>query len=189
MESKIQRQQAPAGLRLREMNSAEGAKIKTSSQAPRIDLKDKVTGAAQYIEDLPDLPNTAYGATLLSPYSHARILSVDSSDALKMSGVLGVVDREHLDGINPRLKVAPHEHFKLTDDQDFIAIDKVRFDGDLVALVVAEDMRTAQLALEKIHVEYEPLPAVFDAAEALAPSAPILHEERGTNLLLEDSLT
>lgn len=154
----------------------------------RIDLKDKVTGAAEYVEDLPDLPNTAYGATLLSPYSHARILSIDSSEAERLPGVLAVVDREHLDGQNPRLKVAPHEHFKLSDDQDFIAIDKVRFDGELVAAVVAEDLRSAQRALEKIRVEYEPLPAVFDAAEALAPGAPIVHEERGSNLLLEDSL-
>ena len=77
---------------------------------PRIDLKDKVTGRAEYIEDLPDLPNTMYGATLLSPYSHARILRIDCSAALKIPGVLGVVDREHLDGVNPRLKLAPHEH-------------------------------------------------------------------------------
>ena len=126
---------------------------------------------------------------LLSPYSHARILRIDSSAALKMPGVLAVVDREHLDGVNPRLKLAPHEHLKITDDQDFVAIDKVRFDGDLVAVVLAENLRSAERALETIQVEYEPLPAVFDAAEALAPGAPILHEERGTNLLLEDSLT
>ena len=158
-------------------------------EAPqRIDLRDKVTGVAQYVEDLPDLPNTAYAATLLSPYSYARILSIDSSEAERSPGVLAVVDREHLDGQNPRLKVAPHEHFKLADDQDFIAIDKVRFDGELVAAVVAEDLRSAQRALEKIRVEYEPLPPVFDGAEALAPGAPIIHEERGTNLLLEDSL-
>ena len=155
---------------------------------PRIDLREKVTGQAQYIEDLPDLPSTAYGATLLSPYSHARILSIDSSSAEKSPGVLAVLDREHLDGQNPRLKLARHEHFKLTDDQDFIAIDKVRFEGELVALVVAEDLRSAQRALEKVRVEYEPLPPVFDAVAALAPGAPILHEERGTNLLLEDSL-
>jgi CO/xanthine dehydrogenase Mo-binding subunit len=183
MESKIQNRKPV-------LSNAEGSKIKNSSQAaPRIDLKDKVTGQAQYVEDLPDLPNTAYGATLLSPYSHARILSIDSAEALKMAGVLGIVDREHLDGVNPRLKVAPHEHLKITDDQDFVAIDKVRFDGDLVALVVADDLGTAERALEKIHVEYEPLPPVFDAVEALAPGAPILHEDRGTNLLLEDSLT
>src|SRR6185436_10632374 len=156
--------------------------------APRIDLKDKVTGRAQYVEDLPDLPNTIYGAPLLSSYSHAKILSIDSAEALKMPGVLGIVDRDHLDGVNPRLKVAPHEHFKLIDDQDFVAIDKVRYDGDYVALIVAEDLHTAERALEKIHVEYEPLPSVFDAGEALAAGAPILHEERGSNLLLEDSL-
>ena len=155
---------------------------------PRIDLREKVTGQAEYIEDLPDLPLTAYGATLLSPYSHAKILSIDASEAERSPGVLAVLDREHLDGQNPRLKLAPHEHFKLTDDQDFVAIDKVRFEGELVALVVAEDLRSAQRALEKIRVEYEPLPPVFDAVEALAPGAPILHEERGTNLLLEDSL-
>ena len=156
--------------------------------APRIDLKDKVTGRAQYVEDLPDLPNTIYGAPLLSSYSHAKILSIDSAEALKMPGVLGIVDRDHLDGVNPRLKVAPHEHFKLIDDQDFVAIDKVRYDGDHVALIVAEDLHTAERAVEKIHVEYEPLPSVFDAGEALAVGAPILHEERDSNLLLEDSL-
>ena len=155
---------------------------------PRIDLREKVSGQAQYIEDLPDLPQTAYGATLLSPYSHARILSIDSSEAEGCPNILAILDREHLDGLNPRLKLAHHEHLKLSDDQDFIAIDKVRFDGELVAVVVAEDLRTAQRALEKIRVEYEPLPAVFDATEALDPGAPILHEERGTNLLLEDSL-
>ena len=155
---------------------------------PRIDLREKVTGQAQYIEDLPDLPLTAYGATLLSPYAHAKILSIDAAEAERSPGVLAVLDREHLDGQNPRLKLAPHEHFKLTDDQDFVAIDKVRFEGELVAVVVAEDLRSAQRALEKIRVEYEPLPPVFDAVEALAPGAPILHQERGTNLLLEDSL-
>ena len=165
------------------------SKIENRAEAqPRIDLREKVTGQARYIEDLPNLPSTAYGATLLSPYSHAKIVSIDSTEAEKSPGVLGVVDREHLDGLNPRLKLAPHEHLKLTDDQDFIAINKVRFDGELVAMVVAEDLRAAERALEKIHVEYEPLAAVFDATEALAPGAPILHEDRGTNLLLEDSL-
>ena len=155
---------------------------------PRIDLRDKVTGRAQYVEDLPDLPNTAYGAPILSPYSHARIVRIDSTEALKLPGVLGIVDRDHLDGVNPRLKLAPHEHLRIVDDQDVVAIDKVRFDGDLVALIVADDLRTAERAREKVRVEYEPLPPIFDAVEALAPGAPILHEERGSNLLLEDSL-
>jgi CO/xanthine dehydrogenase Mo-binding subunit len=179
MESKIQNRKPV-------LTNAEGSK--GSGFAPRIDLRDKVTGQAQYVEDLPDLPNTAYGAALLSPYSHARILRIDSTEALKMPGVLGIVDREHLDGVKPRLKLAPHEHLKIIDDQDFVAIDKVRFDGDLVAVVVAEDLRSAERARERVYVEYEPLPPVFDAVEALAPGAPVLHEERGGNLLLEDSL-
>ena len=190
MESKIENQipvlSPSTSLR---MNSAEGFNSTDwANAAPRIDLRDKVTGTAHYIEDMPDLPTTAYGATLLSPYSHARILRVDPSEALKMPGVLGIVDREHLDGINPRLKLAPHEHLKTIDDQDFVAMEKVRFDGDLVAVVAAEDLRTAERALENIHVEYEPLTPVFDAGEALADGAPVLHEERGTNLLAEDSL-
>jgi CO/xanthine dehydrogenase Mo-binding subunit len=156
--------------------------------APRIDLREKVTGQAQYVEDLPDLSNTAYGAPLLSPYSHARILRIDSSEALKMPGVLGIVDRDHLDDVNPRLKLAQHEHLKIVDDQDIVAIDKVLFDGDLVALIVAEDLRAAEQAREKIHIEYEPLAPVFDAVEALTSGAAILHEDRGSNLLLEDSL-
>lgn len=168
------------------LSEAEDSKL--GPALPRIDLEDKVTGRAQYVEDLPDLPNTVYGAPLLSPYSHARILHIDAADALKLPGVLGIVDRDHLDGVHPRLKVAPHEHLKIVDDQDFVAVDKVRYDGDLVALVVAEDLPIAEHALEHIHVEYEPLEAVFDAAEALAPGAPILHEGRGGNLLLEDSL-
>src|SRR4030095_7273038 len=183
MESKMQNRKPV-------LSNAEGSKIKNSSRAaPRIDLKDKVTGQAQYVEDLPDLPNTAYGVPLLSPYSHARVLRIDSSEALKLPEVLGIVDRDHLDGANPRLKVAPHEHLRIIDDQDFLATDKVRSDGALVALLIAEDLRSAEQAREKVRVEYEPLPAVFDAMEALAPDAPILHEERGSNLLLEDSLS
>jgi CO/xanthine dehydrogenase Mo-binding subunit len=163
--------------------------VKASGEHPRIDLWEKVTGQAHYVEDLPDLPGTAYGALLLSPYSHAKIVAIDSTAAERSSGVLAVLDREHLDGLNPKLKVARHEHFKLRDDQNFIATDKVRFDGELVAAVVAEDLRSAERAVEKIRVDYEPLPPVFDATAALALDAPILHEDLGTNLLLEDRLS
>ena len=155
---------------------------------PRIDSLEKVTGQAMYVEDLPDLPGMAIAANLLSPYSHARILTIDSSKAERLPGVLAVLDRERLDGLNPMLPAPRHEIFKLSSDQTFIATDKVRFDGELVAQVVAEDLRTARRALELIEIEYEVLRPVFDADEALAPGAPILHEERGTNLLLEDKL-
>ncbi len=155
---------------------------------PRIDAREKVTGEARYIEDLPDLPGMAYGATLLSPFSHARILSIDSSRAERLPGVLGIIDRDHLDGLNPMLTAPRHPLFNLPEDQTFIATDKVRFDGELVAGVVAEDIRTACRAVELIKVDYQLLSPVFDASEALAPDAPVLHEKKGSNLLLEDKL-
>ncbi|MBI2348520.1 MAG: xanthine dehydrogenase family protein molybdopterin-binding subunit [Deltaproteobacteria bacterium] len=164
------------------------SKIQNREDQPRIDAREKVTGRAKYVEDLPELPGMIYGAPLLSPYSHARILSIDSSKAESLAGVLAVLHRGCLDGLNPMLAAPRHEHFKLTADQSFIAVDKVRFDGELVAMVVAENLRAARRALELIDVEYELLPPVFDAAEALAPGAPLLHEERGSNLLLEDKL-
>jgi CO/xanthine dehydrogenase Mo-binding subunit len=163
-------------------------KIQNWEPEPRADLQEKVVGKAKYVEDLPDLPGMCYGATLLSPYSHARIRSIDSSKAEQLPGVLGVLHRERLDGLNPLLPAPKHELMRLSPDENFIAIDKVRFDGELVAAVAAEDLRTARRAAELIEVEYEPLPAVFDAGEALAPGAPILHEGKGTNLLLEDKL-
>lgn len=159
-----------------------------SRDPPRVDGRDKVTGRAKYVEDLPEPPGIAYAAPLLSPYSHARILSIDSSEAERLSGVLGIVDREHLDGFNPLLSGARHELFKLSPDQTFITTDKVRFDGELVALVAAEDLRIARSAIELIRVEYEPLAAVFDGEDALSPGAPLLHEAKGSNLLLEDKL-
>jgi len=166
----------------------EAKSLKKREDQPRIDAREKVTGRAKYVEDLPGLPGMIYGAPLLSPYSHARILSIDSSKAESFAGVFAVLHRGCLDGLNPMLAASRHEHFKLAADQSFIAMDKVRFDGELVAMVVAENLRAARHALELIDVEYELLPPVFDADEALASGAPLLHEGRGSNLLLEDKL-
>ncbi|HEY3304256.1 MAG TPA: xanthine dehydrogenase family protein molybdopterin-binding subunit [Candidatus Binatia bacterium] len=163
-------------------------KIQNWEPEPRTDLQEKVVGKAKYVEDLPDLPGLAHGATLLSPYSHARIRSIDSSKAEKLPGVLGVVHREKLDGLNPLLPEHKHELLKIGPDQNFIAIDKVRFDGELVALVAADDPRTAHRAAGLIEIDYEPLPPVCSAEEALAPGAPLVHEKHGSNLLLEDKL-
>src|SRR5947207_5638194 len=77
---------------------------------PRIDAREKVTGRAMYVEDLPALPGMAYVAPLRSPYSHARIVSIDVSRALALPGVLGVLDRDHLDGFDPHATVEPLRH-------------------------------------------------------------------------------
>jgi CO/xanthine dehydrogenase Mo-binding subunit len=156
---------------------------------PRIDSEAKVTGQAKYTEDLPDLPGMIYGAMLLSPYSHARILSIDSSKAEKLPGVLAVLYRDRLEGINPVRPLAKFvEEVDLPDDQPFIAIDKVRFDGEVVAAVAAETLAAARRAAELIDVRYESLPPLFDPAEALSPGAVLLHEQKKTNLVFEDHL-
>ena len=150
---------------------------------PRIDMRPKVTGSAKYIEDLPEPAGLLYGAVLTSPYSHANIVSIDSSEADRLPGVVGVLHRDHLGDFYPLRPLPRNEHFKLTQDQPFIAIDKVRFNGEVVAIVAAEDLRTAQRAVDLIDVVYEPLPHVYDGSEALGAGAPLMHEQKGTNLL------
>jgi CO/xanthine dehydrogenase Mo-binding subunit len=156
--------------------------------APRIDMRPKVTGSAKYIEDLPEPEGLLYGAVLTSPYSHARIVSIDSSRAESLPGVAGVLHRDHLGDFHPLRPLPRNEHFKLTQDQPFMAIDKVRYNGEVVAIVAADDLRTAERALDLIDVTYDPLPHVYDGSEALSAGAPLVHEGKGTNLLLEDKL-
>src|SRR5262249_35268908 len=158
---------------------------------PRVDAHDKVTGQARYVEDLPEVPGMVYGACLRSPYSHARIVSIDTTRAEALPGVLGVLDRAHLDGVDPGAKVgeaAPAAIRGTTAELGFITTDKARFQGDLLGMVAAVDRRTAERAVALIDVEYEVLPPVFSAAEALDPAAPLVHEALGSNLALVDSL-
>ena len=152
-------------------------------------MRDKVTGQAQYVEDLPDLPNTAFGATLLSPYSHARILPHrfhrSSQDAWGLRGRRSGASRRH----EPKTQARAARAFKNYRRPGFRRHRKSALRRR--SRRRGRRRRSAHggaRAREKIHVEYEPLPAVFDAVEALAPGAPNLHEERGSNLLLEDSL-
>jgi CO/xanthine dehydrogenase Mo-binding subunit len=156
--------------------------------SPRIDMRPKVTGSAKYIEDLPEPEGFLYGAVLASPYSHARIVSIDSAQAERLPGVVGVLHRDYIGDFYPLRPLPRNEHFKLTPDQPFMAIDKVRFNGEVVAIVAAADLRTAERALEFIDVTYDPLSHVYDGSEALRPGAPLVHEQKETNLLLEDKL-
>src|SRR6266508_2277095 len=82
------------------------------SEGPRIDLRAKVTGQAQYLEDLPTPTNVTYAATIRSPYSHARINSIDASRALELPGVLAVLTRDQLDEYELNLSPEPWDrHF------------------------------------------------------------------------------
>ncbi|MDE0030770.1 MAG: xanthine dehydrogenase family protein molybdopterin-binding subunit [Deltaproteobacteria bacterium] len=140
------------------------------SDVPRVDGNAKVCGSAQYTADI-ELPGMLHAKALRSPHPHARLVSVDVSKAAALPGVIAVVTRDDLEGLNPY-------YGAVVEDQPVLAIDRVRCVGDIVAAVAAEEREIAEEAVELIEVEYEPLPAVFDVVEAAEPGAPILHEER-----------
>ncbi len=134
------------------------------------DAEQKVTGQIPYALNV-ELPRMGYARCVRSPHAHARILRVDASRAAALPGVITVLTRDDLadDHLFPYYGAA-------IKDQPIVAIDKARHVGDVVAAVVAEDADTAAAAVELVEVEYEELPAVFDAVEALQPGAPLVHE-------------
>ena len=112
---------------------------------PRVDTRDKVTGRAVYVEDLPERPGTLHAAAIRSPYSHARIKSINSKAAEEVPGVAAVLHGGNVDQFEIHGEPSSWK-------QQFIASDRVRFDGDLVGLVVAEDQRTAQRAADLVEI-------------------------------------
>ncbi|MBM2809319.1 MAG: hypothetical protein HW416_78, partial [Chloroflexi bacterium] len=125
--------------------------------------------------------NTAYAVPICSRYSHARIVSIDCSRAEQLAGVRAILTRDQLPEYDLNLEPRP-------GDQRFIVTDKVRFDGDLIGMVAADDLRTARRAADLVDVEYEPLAPIFSVEDARSPGAPLLHEDLGTNFVLADTL-
>lgn len=135
------------------------------TSSTRVDARDKVMGKAVYIDDIR-LPGMLYGKLLRSRYAHARIVSIDTSQAEKLPGVKAVVTGADL----------PFLHGESLLDEPFLARDKVRYTGEAVAGVVAVDRETAEEALALIRVEYEELPPLFDPVQSAAPGAPLIHD-------------
>ena len=126
---------------------------------------DKVSGNFQYSADV-SLPGMIWGKVLRSPYPHAKIVKIDASKALAMPGVHAVITGQDTLGMRIGRSVR---------DVPLLAEDEVRFVGEKVAAVAADDPDLAEEALLMIEVEYEPLPAVFDPVEAMDPVAPLVH--------------
>jgi len=134
----------------------------------KLDGLAKATGAALYADDLT-LPGMLHAKILRSPHAHARIRSIDTSAALALPGVHAVITGKDLP--------IPYGVIPWTQDEHALAPDKVRFIGDEVAAVAALDEDTANLALKKLRVEYEPLRAFLEPEEALATPEPQIHEQ------------
>ncbi len=141
---------------------------------PRPDALGKVTGAAVYPADLVR-PGMLHLQVVFAHRPHARIRSIDASRALQHAGVVTVLTAADV----------PYNPYGLIDaDQPVLCGDVVRFEGDKVALVVAESKEAAVAGASLVTVAYDDLPAVTDARAALAAGAPLVHEHLGSNQLL-----
>ena len=146
--------------------------LSVGARYPKLDAMEKVQGKAVYIHDLR-LPRMLYGKILWSEHAHARIVNIDTSRAENLPGVRAVIT-----GYNtPEIRTG---FFK---DNPVLKKDKVRQFRDEVAAVAADSEEIAAEALKLIDVEYEPLPAVFDPFEAMQEGAPLIHEDKESNIL------
>ena len=133
---------------------------------PRLDAWEKATGQIQYTGDMT-MTGMLHGKILWSPHPHALIKRIDTSAALAMPGVHAVLTHKDVAG--------PNLYGVAVLDQRVLAQGKVRSVGDAVALIAAESEEQAEAALDRIVVDYEPLPGVFTIEAALAPNAPLVN--------------
>jgi carbon-monoxide dehydrogenase large subunit len=131
-----------------------------------------IRGQGKYVDDV-QLPGMLHGAVLRSPVAHARIVSIDTSAALQHPKVHAVITGKDLEA--QKLAWMPTMSY---DTQAVLATDKVRFQGQEVAFVIADDRYSARDALELIDVEYDRLPAVVNARKALDPDAPVIRDDK-----------
>jgi len=139
----------------------------------RKDAQEKVTGQAMYVHDM-ELPGMLHAKCLHSPHAHAEIVSIDTSAAEALPGVKAVVTG----------KDAPYRVGLYMVDKNLIASDRVRYQGEIVAAVAAEDEVTAERAVSLIKVEYKPLPIIHDVDEALEGKI-LVHENLHTYEYME----
>jgi carbon-monoxide dehydrogenase large subunit len=137
--------------------------------AVRVDIKEKVTGAALYADDIPFGPNLLHMSVLSSPYAHAEILSIDTSDAEKYPGVMAVATG----------KDYPQKYGLYLQDKSILPVDRVRYVGEQVAVVIAKTKEIADDACKLIKVNYRELTPILDLRDALKDDAILIHPDLG----------
>ena len=146
---------------------------------PMLDSVGRVTGAVEYMVNLR-LPDMLIGKIVRSQSPHANLLKVDTTIALSVPGVVAILTRENLD--------ANAMYGAMIKDQCVVALDRVRYVGEPIAAIAAESLEAAEEAALLLDIEYEELPAVFDAQDAIQPGAPALHEKFPNNIFKHGKL-
>ncbi len=138
-------------------------------------------GQAQFMDDLGVRPGTVYAAFVRSPHPHAHLVNIEASAALDVDGVHAVITGEQVAQFTRPFTVgvkAPMKHWSL-------ALDRVRYQGEPVAIVLADTPYIAEDGADLVKVTYQPLPAVVDPLDAILDSAPVLHDEVGSNVVAD----
>jgi len=153
---------------------------------PRKEDGRLLAGRGRYLDDVTR-PGQLHAAMLRSPHAHARIVGLDAGEAATVPGVHAVLTGA--DAMAASRPIRPLIPTPVPLDDWCLAVDRVRYAGEPVAAVAAIDRATAEDALERIRVTYEPLPAVVDPEAALRSDSPLLYPALGTNVLWHDVLT
>ncbi len=153
---------------------------------PRVEDPRFITGRGRYVDDI-DLPHQCHGVLVMSPHAHARIKRIDTAKAKAADGVLAVltgadVVADKLGGLAPPMPEDMGGPKGFRTLRPILVSDKVRAVGDRVAFVVAETPLQARNAAELIEIDYEPLPAVITAEDAVKPGAPAVWDEQPNNI-------
>ena len=156
-----------------------------------------LTGQGRFSDDI-NLPDQAYAVMVRSPHAHARIRGIDVSAAMAVPGVIAVLTGA--DAIEDGLKPIPHRPIlgppdialgkrdasdKFLSSHRVLPTDKARFAGEAVAVVVADSLGAAKDAAERVTVDFEPLPAVSETINAIAPDAPLVWDEARSNVCVD----
>ncbi|MCD4784421.1 MAG: molybdopterin-dependent oxidoreductase [Candidatus Eremiobacteraeota bacterium] len=158
----------------------EGFKV-VGKSVQKVDGFSLACGKAKFVDDF-DLPGCLYCKILTSPHAHARIKSIDATEALKIPGVITVMTHEDV----PRIAhtTAGQGYPEPSPYDTFILDKKVRFVGDRVCAVAAETKESAIEALKRIKVEYEVLEAILDPRESMKEGAPVIHDEEEARMII-----
>jgi CO/xanthine dehydrogenase Mo-binding subunit len=146
---------------------------------PMLDARARVKGEVDYMVNLR-LSNMLIGKIVRSQSPHAKLLKVDTASALQVPGVVAILTGADL-GANAFYGAA-------IKDQGVVAVDRVRYIGEPIAAIAAESEDAAEEAAMLLDIEYEELPTVFDAQEAIQSGAPTLHEKYSNNVFIHSKL-